>query len=318
MASRFSNTSSSLETVRFLLDNGADVNPQDDKGWTPLMNSARNSNGDSSLETVRLLLERGANPNIKNHVKIHALFMSAWNSNGDSSIDTVKLLIEKGANVNLTAAKDWTSLMIATKHSNGISSLETVKILLDKGADPNMKSDDGLTALMVATGNSNTTSSLETVILLLERGADPFVNLQCPTEECTAIIDEARWVRLSARDKQLAEKYNRDIPISKDVWLIIMRHKRQQQLCSDLSSERNKELLKYFALELEIPLAEIRDLTKGQLCGIISRQLTYKQFDRIKTERRSDKLKIIEVASRYGIDTTRPFNEIMNDLAKIF
>ena len=271
-----------------------------------------------NIRKIRELLDQGVNINSKNEHGVTPLHIAASNSNSTSSLETVRFLLENGADPNIKKDYGNTALMEAAVNSNGTSSLETVRLLLENGADPNNKNVAGFTALLFAASNSDTRSSLETVRLLLENGADPFVSSPYSTLESKEIIDEARWVRLSARDKQLAEKYNRDIPISKDVWLIIMRHKRQQQLCSNLGSEKNKELLKYFALELEIPLEEIRDLTKAQLCGIISRQLTYRQFDRIKTEKRSDKLKIIEVASRYGIDTTKPFNEIMNNLAKIF
>jgi ankyrin repeat protein len=387
----FSNTTSSLKTVKFLLEKGANPNLQNKKGWTPLASSARNSNTSSSLETVRLLLEYKADPNIVDGDKYTALIRASMNTSGDSSLETVKLLLEKGANINYITDTGVSALVVACRFSNSTSSLETVRFLLENGADPNLskgnnfpllisalntnngssletvilllengadinkKAEDGYTSLMAASTVTSTTSSLETVRLLLEQGADPnlkinkgsstlmlavnninkggsletikllleyradpFEQILCPTDECTKLINSTRWERLSLRDKQTAAKYNQQIPISKDVWLLIMRYKRQKQLCSNLSSEQNKEVLKYFALELEIPLEQTQNMTKGQLCGIISRQIIYKDYDKIISEKRGDKMKLLEVANKYGIDITKPLDQIMTDLAKIF
>ena len=63
-----------LDVVRWLLDHGANLNPQDGNAGKPLI-SAINS---GSLEMVRLLLERGADPNVvfatePKHALSHAL-----------------------------------------------------------------------------------------------------------------------------------------------------------------------------------------------------------------------------------------------------
>jgi hypothetical protein len=67
-----------------------------------------------------------------------------------------------------------------------------------------------------------------------------------------------------------AKQYGSSV-LYKDIWGLILLRKRQQQLCTILSSEKNKEVLKYFAMELNIPVTE--NMTKANLCGLISHHL---------------------------------------------
>ena len=100
------------DTVRFLLDLGADVNASDKEGWTPLLLAVER--GHSSV--ARILLDRGANVNAK-------CDCSGWLDGG------------------------WTALMIAIIQRHD----EVVRLLLDKGAEVNAKNGNtGETALMVA------------------------------------------------------------------------------------------------------------------------------------------------------------------------
>ena len=46
-------------------------------------------------------------------------------------------------------------------------------------------------------------------------------------------------------------------------------------LCQNLSSDKNKEILYLFALELGIVIPDKDKITKGKLCTLISRHLTY-------------------------------------------
>jgi ankyrin repeat protein len=64
MASRNSNTDSSNETVKVLLEHDANTDLVDTDGLTALMMASRNSNTDSSSETVKVLLEHGADCNL--------------------------------------------------------------------------------------------------------------------------------------------------------------------------------------------------------------------------------------------------------------
>jgi hypothetical protein len=114
------------------------------------MMASRHSNNDSNIETVKLLLEHGANPNLKDIDRWTALMMASRHSNNDSNIETVKLLLEHGLNPNLKDNDGWTALIYASKYSNNGSNIETVKLLLEHGANPNLKGNYGWTALMYA------------------------------------------------------------------------------------------------------------------------------------------------------------------------
>ena len=74
-------------------------------------------------------------------------------------------------------------------------------------------------------------------------------------------------------DMSLANIYRKNInkQLPKDVWRIILLHKRQQQLCKVLTDENNKELLVQFAKQLHIPIS--KNMTKTELCALISKKL---------------------------------------------
>ena len=139
LASRYSKTDSSEETVEILLKHGANINLRNNDDWTALMLASRNSRIDSSEETVRILLEHGANVNLQNKAGQTALMFASGNSKTDSSEETVRILLEHGANINLQDNTGWTALMFAVKYSKTDSSEETVRMLLEHGAYINIK-----------------------------------------------------------------------------------------------------------------------------------------------------------------------------------
>ena len=158
----------------YVSTNKNEVNNKNSEGWTALHIAAINSNK-YSLETVKLLLDNGADINLTTVIGSTALMLATAYSNKGSSLETVRLLLENGTNVNLATKDGLTALMLAAVYANTDSSLETVRLLLEKGADVNLVDKEGWTALMMAARYSNTDSSLETVKLLLEKGA--YVNL---------------------------------------------------------------------------------------------------------------------------------------------
>jgi hypothetical protein len=192
-----------------------------------------------------------------------------------------------------------------------------VKLLLERGANPNLLSTRRKSPLQMAAKHS----TLETVKLLLEYGADPFVEIECPTVECEKLIASYRWKLLYRRDVDTAKRYsiNGDIKLPKEVWEIILLNKRQQQLCKNLSNERNAEILVFFAAELGIPIQP--NMTKGKLCGLISRQLAYGKESKYQgyAERDIDNYRkdILILARKLGIDTDQSTESIIKSLSKI-
>lgn len=94
-----------IQEMQRLLDEGADINVQDIKGWTPLCNAVN----DDNIEVALFLLNRGANVNARdmyNSTPLHEAVRG-----GD--IEMVTMLIEHGADVNMVDDAGNTPLAVA-------------------------------------------------------------------------------------------------------------------------------------------------------------------------------------------------------------
>ncbi len=146
----------SAESVRILLDAGADVNARNDIGLTALVAGACNP------EKARMLIEKGADVNAKTNQGRTPLIVAASCS---GSFPTLKLMLAKGADVKAADGMGNTALLAAASYSG----YDNVKLLVDAGSDVNAKDMAGQTALMSAAGLSD----VATTKLLLAKGADP-------------------------------------------------------------------------------------------------------------------------------------------------
>ena len=106
LASRYSKTKSSEETVKILLEHGANVNIQGINplkcrygyGWTALTYASVNLKNSSSKQTVRMLLEHGADLNIKvEGIKLITYLYNCYRRN-EIDAEIIGLLITFGAN----------------------------------------------------------------------------------------------------------------------------------------------------------------------------------------------------------------------------
>ncbi len=145
------------------------INEKNTNGWSELMLASLNSRTDSTEDTVKMLLDHGADMDLQENDGWAALMLASRYSRTDSTEDTVKMLLDHGADVNLQEKSGWTALMVASRNSRTESTEETVKMLLDHGADMNLQQNDGWTALMFASRNSRTDSTEETVKMLLDK-----------------------------------------------------------------------------------------------------------------------------------------------------
>ncbi|MBN1988892.1 MAG: ankyrin repeat domain-containing protein [Bacteroidales bacterium] len=183
--------SGNIETVAFLLKNGADPNIQTWDGITPLMYATQTGRP----QLVTLLLLKGANPNAKPVDGNTALHTATY-----LNLDTIaEILIKYGAEIdaansyNVTPLHNavvngypyLTSLMLyygATPHTTDImgnstvmmaayvGATSTLDILLKEGVDPNIADHRGYTPLMAAAQFNDTLI----IQKLLEYDADPF------------------------------------------------------------------------------------------------------------------------------------------------
>ena len=147
-----------LETVRELIDEGADVNVAQADGTTALLWAAYQSDA----EMVRTLIEAGAELDARNYFGVTPLLQAS--RTGDAAV--IELLIEAGADATLAHPEGETPLMAASRTGR----VEALELLLAAGADVNATdSFQEQTALMWAA----TDGHLDAVDVLLEAGADP-------------------------------------------------------------------------------------------------------------------------------------------------
>ena len=112
-----------LEKIRWLIENGADINSKDQYGQTALMNAAHRG----QVELVRLLIENDADLNITAKYNLSALMLSLIAGHSD----VARLLIEAGADVNLRSNMNFYSALHLAENA-GYS--EIVALLQQKGA----------------------------------------------------------------------------------------------------------------------------------------------------------------------------------------
>lgn len=145
------------DKVKLLLEMGADVNFQDENGYTPLMMATISG----QKEIVELLLKYKANVNIQNEYKQTCIMLAI--SCGYTEI--FYLLFEARADINIYDYSQRTSLFYAVENGQK----EIVKVLLDFKADANVCAFNHETPLQRAAEDNN----FEITQLLIKAGADP-------------------------------------------------------------------------------------------------------------------------------------------------
>jgi len=148
----------SIDTMKLLLDAGADVNAANRRRSTPLHWSLHDD------AKVRLLLERGAAVNAKQVEGRTPLYIAASMAQGEA---LVQLLLEHGADPAIATANGMTPLIAAAARGD----VRAMTLLSDHKAEVNAKNGAGETALMFAAANGSPAA----VKFLLDRGADAAV-----------------------------------------------------------------------------------------------------------------------------------------------
>jgi ankyrin repeat protein len=206
-----------VETVRALLDAGANVNQQSEFGWTALLVATHNR----FYQIGKLLLERKADPNLANEGGWNPLYIATDNRNiegGDyptrkpdmDHLEYIKLLLAAGANPNqrmksstetrTVFTHQWLFEEGATPFLRAAQSGDTVlmKLLLEHKADPSINTTHNVTPLMVASGIGwvegvtyewSHQQTLEAVKMIIDLGAD--VNAQDTLDGRTALMGAA-------------------------------------------------------------------------------------------------------------------------------
>ncbi|KAI1742073.1 hypothetical protein F4680DRAFT_412793 [Xylaria scruposa] len=179
------------ESIRVILEHGADITATDDQGFSPwlwavvagqaasasvLLTSgvtdvnASSADGRSVLgwaaglgwpSIAQLLITHGANLYQDQSAQMSPLEEAAAAGN----LDTVRLLLEAGVDPNFRGHDGWSALHWAAEESH----LEVVQLLLEAGANVNAVSSYGTAPLHCAANGG----LVSIVTLLLQEGADP-------------------------------------------------------------------------------------------------------------------------------------------------
>lgn len=195
----------------------------------------------------------------------------------ERNVRKVRELLEQGADPN------YKSFGIPIVFN--VKNPEILELMIQRGVDINQKNPYGQSLLEWIIGYDFTNEDLRTVLMetLLKNGADPFISSKscssetceltksCEDERCKNLLAKYQWKKLYESDKKQARDYSRNTGSPKEVWEMILLNKRQQLLCENLSSDKNKEILFLFALELGVnPTSQ---MSKADLCNLISRNL---------------------------------------------
>jgi ankyrin repeat protein len=158
------------DTVRVLLEHGADVNGKQSKRLpsTPLDQAAHT--GTVALESMKLLIAKGADVNARNAYGATPLFNAIYQNNlifpqdGPKREENgVSLLLDHGADVNARDNHGLTPLLFAAQGR----CFRFVPLLIERGADVNARDDGGRTALIYTAMGLDTA----TTRILLDHGA---------------------------------------------------------------------------------------------------------------------------------------------------
>jgi len=164
-----------IRLMEDLIYSGANINAQDNDGWTPLMFASRFQKNEKA---VSLLIKKGADIKKKNNYGMTALILaSGFSENSsivnfllskrsvsenevrsafiyaitnDAPISTIDLFVKKGMKINI-AYDGKTPLMHAAKSNK---TTKIIEYLLNNGAKTTYKSTDGKTAYQYAKENS--------------------------------------------------------------------------------------------------------------------------------------------------------------------
>lgn len=131
--------------LKYLIENGADVNMQADNKDTPLMVAAQCG----WPQHVRLLVSKSAEVNLPGRDGWTALHHATWTdclAAGTDCLATAEILVESGAKFNYALNDYRTALHLAARKI----ALEIVTFLLSKGVNPDLKNIDKSTALHIA------------------------------------------------------------------------------------------------------------------------------------------------------------------------
>ena len=158
-----------LESIKSLIENGADVNVIDEDKNTPLLLLLKNQR-ENVLEMFTLLIEHGANINVINEDKYTPLLL-LLKYQRENVLEMFTLLIEHSANINVIDKDNSTPLLLLLKNQKE-NVLVMCKSLIEHGANLNVFNNHiSKTPISIILKYYHKQDLLEICKLLLENGA---------------------------------------------------------------------------------------------------------------------------------------------------
>ena len=237
--------------VARLLDQGADLEARDRRGWTPLLHAINRSRPDGiwrefQNEVVKLLLARGADTGVKDEDGGTALHRAA----GQRNPDMVPMLLATGLAVDTRNKDGETPLFQAVESGEP----ENARALLAAGADPNARSNAGHSILNVAQSGGDG----DLVRALRERGAEPGPPPPDRSRQASGPADRTpidgvtfeQWARANARliKGGTPEQVAADLKLTEAGWQAV--HDQWTERLSQHTLELGAEYAEAFNAEL--------------------------------------------------------------------
>jgi uncharacterized protein DUF5758/ankyrin repeat protein/MORN repeat protein len=148
IASEYSSFGCSNNDVRSLIASGAiiDLALDTNTKWTALHCAVAECGLTSSIKTVRILIDAGADVQAPWNKNSNLMHLATTYAKESSSVEAITELAKAGVSINDRDEYDQSPLIITLALSNNSSSLEAARELIRLGADPNGKSKYGLSA----------------------------------------------------------------------------------------------------------------------------------------------------------------------------
>ena len=140
-----------IDTIRFFLDCGADVDAIDDEDHSTLLHVASYH---GCVKVAQLLLEHGANTNVRNgqrQTPLHRALVRIKDEFGDRFFNGIRLLLEHGADVDALDDENSTPLHVASQRG----SVKATRLLLEHGANVDLQNNEGHTPCQVASAKGH-------------------------------------------------------------------------------------------------------------------------------------------------------------------
>lgn len=218
-----------FDAVEVLVENGSDVNVEDDAGHTPLVNSLFAK----SIECTRLLIKSGARMDVQinqGYTLLHIAVMK-------DSPEAIEELLKNGAEIDKVNARGLSPLALAVCFGYN----EPIKRLLENGADINAVSRHNMTLLHQAV----MWNRFDAVKALVEGG--------CNLNARNAMDETPLMLAVQQRKIDLVRyliQYGADPSLENDTPLLYAANHGYTEMCSLLINDKTSDIFLNFAADM--------------------------------------------------------------------